>query len=151
MKTIDAYHWTRRAALPVAVAGALLVAAQVALACTIDGKATAFANGSRAIKTRGQLTLATAGAYAPFSFPGRYADGTTIRFAEDQTTLSQVLVPDALHRAWLWQFGDGKHLSGWRVTHRYAHPGTYRIMVEAYYPSMRQYYPFDTIRIVVTR
>ena len=148
---MNRHHITRRAATLTATTAGLLLAAQTATACTIDGKATAFANGARAVKTSTKLTLSTANTYAPFSFPGHYARGAAIRLGEDQAALRKALVPDAMKHAWLWQFGDGTHQSGWRVTHRYTRPGTYRISVEAYWPTLRHYYPFDTIRIVVAR
>lgn len=131
---------------------AIYAATAIAVACTIDGKATAFANHKLAVLTRGKLTTASVPTWAPFSFPGRYRAGATITLTEDQAQLRRVLPPEATttHRAWRWEFGDGTHATGWTVSHRYAHPGTYRISVDAYYPSWHQYFSFDLVRIVVS-
>ncbi len=148
---MDRDRLMRRAAVLVMAAGGLLVAAQTVAACTLDQKATAFADGHLAHKATEKLTLATASTYAPFAFPGHYARDTAIRFSENQAALRKVLVPDAMRRPWLWQFGDGTHQTGWRVAHRYAHPGTYRISVEAYWPTLGGYSAIDKVSIVVTR
>jgi hypothetical protein len=150
-QTMDTHRLTRRAAVLALAAGGLLVAAQSVAACTLDQKATAFADGHLAHKATAKLTLATASTYAPFAFPGHYARGSAIHLSEDQAALRKVLVPDAMRRPWLWQFGDGTHQTGWTVTHRYARPGTYRISVEAYWPTLGGYSAIDKVSIVVTR
>jgi chitodextrinase len=139
------------------LAGALTLAAialttpQPMQACTIDGKPTAFADGSRAVVSHVQLTVATARTWAPFSFRSAYHARAAIRFTEDRVQLRGVLQPDdAMQRAWRWEFGDGTHATGWTVTHRYAHPGAYRITVAAYYPTFHQYFTMDTVRITIT-
>lgn len=133
------------------VATIALAAPQSTLACTLDGKPTALANGSRAVLSHVKLTVATARTWAPFSFRVPYHAHTSIRLAEDRAQLRRVLQPDTMQRAWRWEFGDGTHATGWTVTHRYAHPGAYRITVLAYYPTFQQYFSFDTVRITVTR
>lgn len=129
------------------MAGTMLAAVQ---ACTIDGKATAVANGQRAIITREKLTMAVLHTWAPFTFPSRYRAHASIALTEDRTQLDRALPGEATHHAWRWDFGDGSHATGWSVTHRYTRPGAYRISVAAYYPTWKQYYSFDTIRISVT-
>jgi chitodextrinase len=128
-----------------------LTAPQTAQACTIDGKPTAFADGSRAVVSHLKLTVATARTWAPFSFRSAYHAQAAIRLTEDRADLRRVLSPDAMQRAWRWEFGDGTHATGWTVTHHYAHPGAYRITVLAYYPTFRQYISFDKVRITITR
>jgi hypothetical protein len=129
-----------------------LTAPQTARACTIDGKPTGFANGSRAVVTHVTLTVATARTWAPFSFRSPYHAHTAIRLTEDRAGLQGVLQPDdAMRRAWRWEFGDGTHATGWTLTHRYARPGAYRITVLAYYPAFHQYISFDKVRITITR
>lgn len=141
---------------PLAVA--FLLSSAVALgaahgthACTIDGKATAAADGHRAVRTTLRLTVTTARTWAPFVFRGRYQTAAPIRFTEDRAQLRRVLPSEAIGHGWRWTFGDGTHADGWTVTHRYARPGPFRITVEAYYPSWHRYLAFDTIRIVITR
>jgi PKD domain len=138
--------------------GALALAAAIALtapqtthACTIDGKPTVFADGSRAVLSHVKLTDATARTWAPFSFRNQYHAHASIRLSEDRAQLRGVLSSDALQRAWRWDFGDRTNVTGWTVTHRYAHPGTYRITVAAYYPTFHQYFTMDTVRITITR
>ena len=140
------------------LAAALALAATIALtapqathACTIDGKPTAFADGSRAMLSQVKLTVATARTWAPFSFRSQYHAHEAIRLTEDRAQLRRVLPSDTMERAWRWDFGDGTHATGWTVTHRYAHPGAYRITVRAYYPTFQQYFSFDTVRITITR
>jgi chitodextrinase len=134
------------------LAAIALTAPQTTQACTIDGKPTAYADGSRAVLSHVKLTVATARTWAPFSFHSAYHARTAIRLTEDRAQLRGVLQPDdAMQRAWSWEFGDGTHATGWTVTHRYAHPGAYRITVSAYYPTFHQYISFDKVRITITR
>jgi chitodextrinase len=140
------------------LAGALALAATVALtapqtaqACTIDGKPTAFADGSRAVLSHVKLTVATARTWAPFAFRRPYHAHAAIRLTEDRAQLRHVLPSDSMQRAWRWDFGDRTQASGWTVAHRYAHPGSYRITVSAYYPAFHQYFTMDTVRITITR
>ena len=128
-----------------------LVSAHGTNACDIDGKATAIANGARAVLSHVTFTLNTARTWALFSFRGHYHARTPIRFTEDRARLRHVLPADALRHALRWDFGDGTHALGWTVTHRYAHAGLYRITVQAYYSTLHQYFPFDNVRISIAR
>jgi hypothetical protein len=128
-----------------------LVSAHGTNACDIDGKATAFANGARAVLSHVTFTLKTARTWALFSFPGRYRARTLIRFTEDRTQLRYALPADSLRHTVRWDFGDGTHAMGWAVTHRYAHAGLYRITVKALYSTWHQYFPFDNVRISIAR
>jgi PKD domain len=132
------------------VATITLTAPRTVQACTIDGKPTAFADGSRAVVSHLKLTVPTARTWAPFSFRSAYHAHAAIRLTEDRADLRRVLSPDAMQRAWRWEFGDGAHATGWTVIHRYAHPGAYRITVAAYYPTFHQYFTMDTVRITIT-
>ena len=89
--------------------------------------------------------------WAPFSFRSPYHAHAAIRLTEDRAQLRRVLPSDAMHQAWRWDFGDRTHATGWTVAHRYAHPGTYRITVSAYYPVFHQYFTMDTVRVRITR
>jgi hypothetical protein len=128
-----------------------LVSAHGTNACDIDGKATAFANGARAVLSHVTFTLKAARTWALFSFPGRYRARALIRLTEDRAQLRQALPPDSLRHTLRWEFGDGTHAPGWAVTHRYAHAGIYRLTVHAYYSTWHQYFPFDNVRISIAR
>ena len=129
-----------------------LVSAHGTNACDLDGKPTAFADGNRAVLSHVRFTLKAARTWALFSFPGRYHARTPIRFTEERGQLRRALPPDSLRHTLRWDFGDGTHATGWAVTHRYTHAGLYRITVNAYYSTLHhQYFPFDNIRISITR
>ena len=134
-----------------ATLGVMIVAPRPAAACSLDGKPTAFADGRRAVLSTDRDTRATMRTWAPFSFAGRYRARMSLRLAEDQAALQVVLPPGTLRYPWTWTFGDGTSGRGWTVTHRYAHPGVYRITIKAYYPTWQEYIPFDTVRITVVR
>jgi hypothetical protein len=141
----------RAVALILFVAGLCAAPQGVGHACTIDGQPTALADGRRAVFTQDAATAATVRTWAPFSFPDSYHIYAVIRLTEDRAQLRTVLPPEARQRAWLWRFGDGTHMVGWTVAHRYGHPGRYRIIVEAYYPTWHSYVAFDAVRIVLVR
>ena len=129
---------------------ATLTTSRPATACTLDGKATAFADGSRAVLTSGSYTPAAGRIWAPFRFAPIYHARTAITLSEDRRALQRALPPEGLGRAWRWDLGDGARAVGWTVTHRYAHPGAYRITVSSYYPSWHQYFQFDSVRIMIS-
>jgi len=135
----------------VSAAGALVapLAPATARACTIDGTPTVYANGQRAVLSHARFTPQTACGWAMFAFPIDYRPGAAVRLVEDRGALARVLPTEAIGHEWQWTLGDGSKTIGWTVAHVYAHPGAYRIMVSAYYPSWKQYFPFDTVRIVV--
>jgi PKD domain len=139
------------AVLLVLMLSVAVVSPREANACDIDGKATAIANGARAVRSHATFTLKTARTWALFSFPGHYHARTPIRFTEVRAQLRHVLPADALRHTLRWDFGDGMHLLGWTVTHRYAHAGIYRITVNASYSTWHQYFPFDNVRISIAR
>ncbi len=120
-----------------------------ARACTIDGTPTVYANGQRAVLSHARFTPQTARSWAMFAFPSAYRPGAAVRLVEDRGALSRVLPNEALGHEWQWTLGDGTKTIGWTAAHTYTRPGAYRIMVSAYYPSWKQYFPFDTVRIVV--
>jgi hypothetical protein len=122
----------------------------VTQACTIDGQPSAVADGHRAVPAPGNLTAASVRTWAPFAFPGAYHVHTVIRLREERAQLRAVLPPEAFTRPWLWQFGDGTRAVGWTVRHRYSRPGSYRIVVAAYFPTWHRYVAVDAVRIVMT-
>ncbi len=130
--------------------GALSPPSHAASACTLDGKPTALANGRRAILTTERDTQANMRTWAPFSFPAPYHAQAAVLLTEDRGALGRVLPPQSFAHPWKWTLGDRTGAFGWTIAHRYAHPGTYRVTVAAYYPTWQEYIPFDTVRIVVT-
>lgn len=141
----------RRVMALILLASAFAAVPAVTQACTIDGQPTAVADGHRAVRALDNPTAATARTWAPFAFPGAYHVHTVIRLSEDGAQLRNVLPPEALTRAWLWQFGDGTRAIGWTVRHHYGRPGYYRIVVAAYFPTWKRYVAVDAVRIVTTR
>ncbi len=131
------------------VVGITLATRGDATACTLDGKATAFADGSRAVLTGGSYTPAAGSVWAPFRFTRSYRVHASLTLTEDRGALRRALPSQALGHAWRWDFGDGAHAVGWTVTHRYARPGAYRITLSSYYPSWRRYFQFDSVHITV--
>lgn len=122
----------------------------VAAACTLDGKATALADGRRAVLTSAAYTPAAGRVWAPFRFALTYRARVTITLTEDRQALQRALPPEALGHPWRWDLGDGARAAGWTVAHRYARPGVYRIAVWYYYPSWRRYFQFDSVRITIS-
>ncbi len=120
-------------------------------ACTIDGKPTAFANGRQAVLSPPprRWTEAAVRTYVQFSFPSAYRAHAAVHLTESRTLLRSVLPAQSLRHALEWEFGDGTHVTGWTVTHSYARPGVYRVLVKAYYNWLHRYYSFDMVRIVV--
>ncbi len=119
-------------------------------ACTIDGKATARADGRLASRSSTPYSSKAARTWAAFAFGGTFGHRSIVALTEERGLLTGVLPSEATSHPWRWQFGDGTTAIGWTVHHRYVHTGTYRITVGAYYPSWKQYFPIDLIRIVVS-
>lgn len=122
-----------------------------ARACSIDGKPTLTVNGYMVVINK---TVPKLGAnlrlWAPFvlSFPlhtGR------------QETLAEIaqavpLQAEAFKTPWRWNFGDGTAAArGTKVHHVYKKPGTYKVTVDAYFPSHKFWYTFDAVQVRVLR
>jgi len=129
----------------------LCASAPSAEACSIDGKPSAFANGERAVLTRDTFTGPTPATWSPFSFARHQPAHAAIQFAEDVTQVRRALPAAATRVAWRWEFGDSATAVGWSMTHRYARPGAYLIVVSAYYPAWHRYYAFDDVRMTIVR
>jgi hypothetical protein len=60
------------------------------------------------------------------------------------------LPQEAFKTPWRWNFGDGTgYARGTAVHHTYTRPGTYKITVEAYFPSHKFWYTFDALQVRV--
>src|SRR5438105_1298070 len=113
------------------ILGALLLAFAlepgVAAACVIDNTASLSANGVRATPTT--AAPSNAGPWAQFTVGKAFASRAPVRFAELHSDLVRSLPPATLAAPFRWAFGDGATMQGHAATHRYAHPGLYRLTV----------------------
>ncbi len=141
---------------PIRTIGAILFLTIVTLAarpgaaraCAIDSTASLFADGVRA-------TLTTAAPsdvshWAAFSFPQAFAAGRPLQFDESRAELAHTLPPAMLDGPYRWTFGDGAATLGHVVTHRYARPGAYRLVVSGFDRGAHRWFQFDNalLRIV---
>jgi len=141
----------------VLLAGAALGGGSIARACTVDQRPSASADGMLArLNPQQPATAAQLAVWAPFVFPRAYTARQTVALTEDRRQIARVLVPAALRRPWRWQFTDGSARAGsntvtygWTVRHAFAHPGQWRVDVDAYDPGTKRWYPFDQVALVV--
>ena len=131
-------------------AGLVSIVSMTTSACTIDGKPSAFANNFRAVLYQHAPTPATYASWARFAFPRAFRVGQHIAFHENDAQVRPLLPLADLKRSWRWEFGDKKAQVGDRVTHRYQHPGTYKVSVDAYFPKYG-WEAFDSITITIRR
>ena len=131
-------------------AGLMSVVSRTTSACTIDGKPSAFANDIGAVLYQHPPTPATYAWWARFAFPRAFRVGQHIAFRENDTQVRPLLPLADLTRSWRWEFGDKTAQVGDRVTHRYQHPGRYKVSVEAYFPTYG-WEAFDSITITIQR
>jgi hypothetical protein len=133
------------------LAGSLLSVPAVAHACSLDSQPSAYADGQRdRLNTQAPTTSAQLAGWAPFVFPRSYPVRRAIVLRENRREVARSLTAAAMRRPWRWRFGDGQVAYGWTVRHAYAHPGYWRIGVDAYDPGTRQWYNFDQVVITVT-
>jgi PKD domain len=131
-------------------AGLVSIVSMTTSACTIDGKPSAFANNIRAVLYQHAPTPATYAWWARFAFPRAFRVGQHIAFHENDAQVRPLLPLADLKRSWRWEFGDKTAQVGDRVTHRYQHPGKYRVSVDAYFPKYG-WEAFDSITITIQR
>ena len=132
------------------LAGCLLSVPAVARACSLDSQPSAYANGQRdRVNTQVPATSAQLAGWAPFVFARTYPLRRTIVLTENRREVARSLTAAAMRRPWRWEFGDGRVAYGWTVRHAYAHPGHWRISVDAYDLGTRQWYNFDQVVITV--
>ena len=144
--------WPRCLVIAPRILGALLVALALvpgaAAACALDNRASLSANGVRATIT----TEAPAGArlWAPFTIGKAFASGAAVQFSELGSDLARSLSAATLAAPYRWAFGDGTTVLEHTATHRYAHPGTYVLVVYGFDARTRTWFPFDKalVRIV---
>ena len=129
-------------------AGLVSIVSMTTSACTIDDKPSAFANNIRAVLTKQAPTAATYGWWARFAFPRAFRVDQPIAFHENDGQVRPLLPLADLKRSWRWEFGDKTAQVSDRVTHRYQHPGTYKVSVDAYFPQYG-WEAFDSITITI--
>jgi PKD domain len=133
------------------LAGCLLRVPAVAHACALDSRPSAYADGQRdRVNTQVPTNSAQLAGWAPFVFAHSYPVRRAIVLTEDRREVARTLTAAAMRRPWRWEFGDGQVAYGWTVRHAYAHPGHWRISVDAYDPGTRQWYNFDQIAITIS-
>src|SRR5205823_8535282 len=140
---------TRRFIIATTFLGALLVALTlapaVAVACVIDNTASLSANGVRATPTT--AAPSDAGRWAQFTVGKAFASRAPVRFAELRSDLVRSLAPATLAAPFRWAFGDGATMLGHAATHRYAHPGLYRLTVYGFLQRTHSWFPFDNVLV----
>lgn len=120
-------------------------------ACTIDGRPTLTVNGRDVVINK---TVPSVGSnlslWAPFVLNVPLRAGTKQVLAEIKQAVPLRL--EAFRTPWRWNFGDGTAPGrGFSVTHAYAHSGTYKVTVDAYFPSHKFWYTFDAVQIHVVK
>jgi hypothetical protein len=134
----------------IAAALALLASTSVARACALDQVPSMSLNGELAIVNGHAPTTAQELArWAPFVFRVRHRVGKRLWLAENRREVGRSLTVQAMSHAALWRFGDGQSALGWRVSHMYRKPATYRITVLAYDRGTRKWYEFDAATVVI--
>jgi hypothetical protein len=127
----------------------VLVPAQAARACSLDGVASISVNGNLASLTSGSPTTANLAHWAPFTLIA-VAPGTSLTFAENLSNVARSLPASAMQRPFRWTFDTGAMLYGQTAVHfRYAQLGWHRITVSYFWPARRQWVAFDSAQIQV--
>jgi hypothetical protein len=126
---------------------ALALAPEVAAACVIDNTASLSANGVRATPTT--TAPSGPGRWAQFTLGKAFASGAPVQFAELHSDLVRSLAPATLAAPFRWAFGDGVTALGHVATHRYAHPGLYRLTVYGFAQPTHSWFPFDNVLVRV--
>jgi PKD domain-containing protein len=142
----------RRGLAAAALIGAGMLAAswQEAQACTIDGAPTLTVNGYAAILNKQAPVGKGLAVWAPFklSFPLHVGRSEVIAEKKGQVPLPL----EGFKVPWRWTFGDGSPVvRGMSVRHTFRKPGVYKILVEAYFPSHKFWYPFDALQVTVLK
>lgn len=137
-------------ALTILLAGSTGMAA-TARACSVDGVPSLTVNGySVVINTAAPKGAADLRVWAPFVLGFPLHTGRDELMTEIRTLVA--LQPEAFTTPWRWSFGDGTPaVRAASVHHTFRRPGTYKITVDAYFPSAKLWYTFDAVQVRVVR
>jgi len=113
----------------------------VATACAIDGKASMSADGVAAVLNISQPRAHQP--WAPFIFDQSFAVGKPVQIGESRADLLLSLDSATVAAPYRWTLGDRTAKDGHAVSHTYAHPGTYQIVVDGYNRSAHRWFTFD--------
>jgi len=138
-----------RRLLPAVVIALGLLATATAQACTIDGKPSVSANGILALRNESRASPGNLGHWAVFVFGTSFAVGQKVQFAENTPLLRSALPSQAWGKPWRWTLGDGTTLTGYSVRHVYAHAGSYKLTISAYYSGYGQWLEFDDALVTI--
>jgi hypothetical protein len=121
----------------------------LARACSLDGVASISVNGRLARLNTARPVRGHLAHWAPFVLPLTVKAGTPVLLTENLKDLHKSLLPAAFGKPWRWDFGDGTTGSGFTVQHVYKKPGTYRVIVSAYYSENKFWFQFDAALIPI--
>lgn len=137
-----------RSTIAVAACALLGLTAAPVHACSIDGKPSLTVNGYDVAINRATPTGPALRLWAPFVLGFALHAGRTEALAE--ITNRVPLQVEAFRNPWRWNFGDGTPSArGMAVRHAFRRAGTYKITVDAYFPSHRFWYTFDAVQVRV--
>ena len=140
-------RWSLPALLLAAMLGARPAVSQ---ACGIDGIPSLTVNGYLVVINKQVPTGPNLKLWAPFVLSFSLHTGRDEMLQELPQRVP--LQPEAFRNPWRWNFGDGTHsVRGITVHHRFSKPGTYKVTVEAYFPSRKYWYTFDALQVRVLR
>lgn len=132
---------------PLIAAVTIILTPYTARACAIDSTASLIANSVRAQLTVGTPTNPTH--WVMFTVGKAFACHQAVQLTEDSSELARTLPLAMLAEPYRWVLGDGTILQGHRVTHRYAHPGTYRLKVLAHDKASKRWFEFDAALLTI--
>ncbi|GAC1397696.1 MAG: hypothetical protein NVSMB65_16500 [Chloroflexota bacterium] len=117
----------------------------VASACALDNTASFWVDGVRAsLNLTPPTDLAR---WSPFTVDRAFASDTALHLSENRADLARTLSPATLAAPYRWALGDGVTVFGHTITHRYARPGYYRVVVSGDGGTSRGWITFDTVLV----
>jgi hypothetical protein len=139
----------KRLTLPLLIASLYLAIAAPLQACGLDGVPSISANGVLAHRNGTRASVGHLAQWAQFNFTTAFPAGKQLTFRENVAELHRSLLPQAFGKPWRWNMGDGTTLTGYSISHIYKRPGTYKVIVSAYYSDYRTWSQFDDVMVHV--
>ena len=149
MMNVARHYWPALVVAVVTLIAALGWAPRVVVACTLDNKPSLEVNGIHAM--RNPVAPTGVGVWAPFVINRPFASGVAVRVTELRANLVRTLSSATLATPFRWNLGDGTVVLGHTITHRYAHPGLYQVVVYALDTRARVWFPFDRVLLHIVR